>query len=66
LRGVDLNQRPLVYELLKGVLSIRYFEGRVVQIAAQFDIARNPGATGIELQTRHHVRHWVFRWTALA
>jgi hypothetical protein len=36
------------YELYHRVISIRYFEGGPVQIAAQCGIARNPGATGVE------------------
>jgi hypothetical protein len=35
-------------ELCHDVVSIRYFEGSTVQIAAQFGIARNPGATGLQ------------------
>ncbi len=46
LQRLDLNQRPLGYELCHRVISIRYFEGGPVQIAAQCGIARNPGATG--------------------
>jgi hypothetical protein len=34
------------YELCRRVISIRYFEGAPVQIAAYCGIARNPGATG--------------------
>jgi hypothetical protein len=45
------------YELLDSVLSIRYFEGGPMQIAAEFGIARNPGATGAELITRRHEKH---------
>jgi hypothetical protein len=48
-----LNQRPLGYELCRCVLSIRYFDGAPVQIATQSGIARNPDATGDQLEVRN-------------
>lgn len=44
-------QRPLGYELLPHVVSVRYSESGAVQITAQCGTARNPRATGVDRLT---------------
>ncbi len=45
LRGLDLNQRPLGYELASRVITHRDFKSAGLQIAATRGTRRNPGAT---------------------
>ena len=45
LRGLDLNQRPLGYELLNDLVSMQHLESPDWQNAADRGTTRNPGAT---------------------
>ncbi len=58
LRGLDLNQRPLGYELVHPVISARELSHAGVQIAAERGRTRNPGATGVRTARGLRGEHW--------